>query len=73
VKISFRSNSMHLVRVVLLQNECVSKIFSPTWPNAPKNKPQITDVENNAEKEARRETWREIVDATSSFYLVTCW
>jgi hypothetical protein len=48
----------------------VSKIFSPTWPNAPKN-PQIADVVNNIEKETWKETWREIVDATSPFYLDT--
>jgi hypothetical protein len=48
----------------------VSKIFSPTWPNAPKN-PRIADVVNNIEKETWKETWREIVDATSPFYLDT--
>lgn len=66
MKISLEANSIHSVRV-LLQNERVSKIFSPTWPNAP----WITDVVNDAEKETWRETGREIVDATSPFYLDT--
>ncbi len=66
MKISLEANSIHLVRV-LLQIERVSKIFSPTWPNAP----WIADVVNDAEKETWRETWREIVDATSTFYLET--